>query len=114
MLGFSRLGYRGKELSALNTVRRYRNLLHISDIVKCDGATLDEFVVSDGVEESLFLTFPHEEPMNSDFWLWEEAIKRLCHGTTKIPYQLGKYLEPPHLPRPWFTTTESEVIYRVS
>ena len=75
---------------------------------------MDEFVVSDGVEESLFLTFPHEEPMNSDFWLWEEAIKRLCHGTTKIPYQLGNYLEPPHLPRTWFATTESEAIYRVS
>ena len=93
---FFRLGYRGKELTALNMVQCYRNLLHISDIVKCDGATLDEFVVSDGVEESLSYTFPHEEPISSDFRRWEEAMKRLCNGTAKIPYQLGKYLRPPH------------------
>jgi hypothetical protein len=41
------LGYQGKELMALNIVRRFRNLLHDSDIAKCDGVSLNKFVVLD-------------------------------------------------------------------
>jgi hypothetical protein len=40
-------GYQGKDLKALNIIQWFRNLLHISDIVKCDGQILDEFITSD-------------------------------------------------------------------
>ncbi len=44
MSEFYRIGYWGKELLALNIVRHFRNLLHLSDISKCDGVTLDELL----------------------------------------------------------------------
>ena len=37
MAEYYRIGYRGKDLLALNIVRHYRKLLHLSDISKCDG-----------------------------------------------------------------------------
>jgi hypothetical protein len=49
---FYQVGYQGKHLESLNIMRRFRNLLHLSDISKCDGITLDEFVISDMAEES--------------------------------------------------------------
>jgi hypothetical protein len=40
MSEFYWLGYRGKELIALNTARFFWNLIHVSDIVQCDGYSL--------------------------------------------------------------------------
>ncbi len=67
MSEFSRIGYKGKDLAGLNIVRQYRNLLHVSNISKFDGTTLDKFVTSDVVERSIYHTFPCEEPTASDF-----------------------------------------------
>jgi hypothetical protein len=74
MSEFFRIGYRGRSLVALNIAHRFRNLFHVSDIVKCDGHTIDEFIVSGSAKTSTSLVFPCEEPMNADFWLWKEAI----------------------------------------
>ncbi len=86
-----RLGYHGKNLEALNIVRRYRNLIHVSDIVKCDGQSLDEFIISDSSELSCTHTFPREQPTATDFCLWNKAIGKLCSGTTSLPYTLHLY-----------------------
>jgi hypothetical protein len=72
ILDFSWVGYKGKELAALNiniVWRYYRNLMHNSDISKCDRITLNKFVISDMAEASIHHTFPCEEPTYSDFCL---------------------------------------------
>jgi hypothetical protein len=69
MSEYSRIGYKEKDLAGLNIVRQYRNLLHVFDISKFDGTTLDKFVTSDVVERSIHHTFPCEEPTVSDFQL---------------------------------------------
>jgi hypothetical protein len=90
MAEFFRLGYRGKELAALNIVRRFCNLLHVLDIAKCDGVSLDEFVVSDLAEELIMHIFPRKEPTQTNHRLWNEAITRLCNGSPSLPYMLGQ------------------------
>ncbi len=85
MTEFFRIGYRNKQLELLNIVRRYWNLLHLSDISKCDGKSLDTFVLSDMAETSVQYTFPQEEPASKDFTLWKEAINLLCSGSTILP-----------------------------
>ena len=92
MSEFFIIGYQGKELLALNIVRHYRNLLHLSDISKCDGVTLDEYNVSDCLETSALHVFPREEPTSSNHHLWGEAISRLCSGTTTLPTSLGPFV----------------------
>ena len=109
---FFLLGYHGKELEALNKVRRYRNLIHVSDIVKCDGQSLDEFIILDLSELSCAHTFPREQPTATDFCLWNEAFGKLCSGTTSLPHTLGHFLRKPHLPWSWYTTTEADHLYR--
>jgi ribonuclease HI len=110
---FFRIGYKGRDLAALNVVRRFRNLLHMSDIAKADGTTLDDFVLSDRSEVSVSYTFPREEPTKADFGLWQEAISRLCSGTTQLPYPLGRFLKAPHLPSQWLTTLHATELYFV-
>ena len=53
------VGYCGKDLVSLNIVRLFRNILHLSDISKCDGTTLDKFTVLDYLN-SLLGTCSHE------------------------------------------------------
>jgi hypothetical protein len=71
MSEFFCLGYCGKQLVALNIVWHFCNLLHVSDIVKCNGVTLDEFVVSNSTEVSVSHVFSCKEPTAADFRLWE-------------------------------------------
>ncbi len=63
------VGYRGKDLEALNIVRQACNLLLVLDIVKCDGRTLDKYITSDSTEVSEAHTFPWEHPTEGDFRL---------------------------------------------
>jgi hypothetical protein len=98
---------------ALNILCHFRNLLHVSDIAKCKGISLNKFVVLNLVEELVMYVFPREEPTQSNHRLWEEAIARLCNGSLSLPYTLGQYVQPPHHPLNWFTTHLSEALYRV-
>jgi hypothetical protein len=109
---FHRVGYRDLDLEALNVVQRHRNLLHLSDISKSDGRTLDKFVVSDYAEISRDHVFLREEPTPTDYRLWEIAIGRLCSGTSNIPTALGPHLCHPHIPCRWFTTQEGAELYQ--
>jgi hypothetical protein len=106
------LGYRSKDLESLNIVQRCRNLIHVSDIIKCDGKTLDEFITSDLIEVSEAHTFPWEQPTKSDFRLWNKAMIKLCSGSTSLLYILGNFLRKPHLPWSWYTTAEADCLYR--
>ncbi len=90
--------YRSKDLISLNTVRKFQNLLHLLDISKCNGV-LDDFVISDRTESSSLHVFQQKDPTPTDFWMWKEAILRLCSGTTTLPTVLGRHIRPPHTPR---------------
>ncbi len=114
MSEFFHVGYRGKELEVLNIVQWYQNLLHVSDIVKCDGHTINKVVVSDFSKQSTRHIFPQEEPSNSDFQLWKAAIERLCSGSINIPYTLGAFVREPHLPWKWFTMGIASELYQLS
>jgi hypothetical protein len=113
MSEFYRIGYRGKELLALNIVCHYCNLLHLSDISKCDGVTLDEYIVLDCLEISALHVFLRGEPTPSNHRLWREAISWLCSGTTTLPTSLGPFVRFPHIHCQWFTNEEADTLYLV-
>ncbi len=113
MSEFFCLGYRGRDLAALNIVRLFCNLLHLSDISKCDDSILDKFGISDSAESLVLHAFLQEQPSPFDFHLWKEAIGCLCSGTTILLSTLGRHIHLPHLPVLWFTTTYCAHLYHV-
>ncbi len=58
MSEFFCVGYRGKDLVSLNIVRQFCDILHLTDVSKCDGTTLDKFTVLDYSELSSWYVFP--------------------------------------------------------
>ncbi len=112
MSEFFQVGYRGSNLAVLNIVQRHQNLLHLSDILKCDGITLDEFVVSEYAERLQGHVFPREEPIALDLRLWREAVHQLCAGTSILLVALGCFLQPAHIACQWFTTVDATMLYQ--
>ncbi len=74
-----------QQLVALNIVWLFRNLLRVSDIVQCDGITLEKFVILDATEASQLHVFSREDPTPTDFRLWEEAMSSLCSDSQAFP-----------------------------
>jgi hypothetical protein len=112
MSEFFHLGYQKNDLVSLNILCFFQNLLHVSNIVKCDGCTIDAFVTSEYLEVSIHHTFPQEEPTPADFRMWRDAIHQLCNGTTRLPYMLGHFLHQPHLPTVWYTDSTASRLFR--
>jgi hypothetical protein len=103
MSEFFHLGYQENNLVLLNIVCRFQNLLCVSDIVKCNRSTINEFVTSEFSKDSIQHIFPQEEPTPADFRMWRDTIHRLGNGSTRLPYTLGHFIREPHLPSVWYT-----------
>ena len=59
-------GYRGKPLESTNVVRKYLNLIHLSDLVLCDGITLTDEVLEASGQMDSNVMFPKEKPTRND------------------------------------------------
>ena len=93
---FQRIGFEGTDLVVLKVVANFKYVLHLSNIVCCDGVTVDNWALTNDPGESTH-TFPHERPPHSDFALWQDAICALTHGELLLPRPLGAFLRPPHV-----------------
>ena len=51
---FANIGFAHRKLKSLNTMRKYKQLIHLSDIVCCDGKTVDRNILArePGLESS--------------------------------------------------------------
>ena len=61
-------GYRGDNLESVNVVRKSLHLIHMSDLVACDGETLDLSLVKGNLRSPLEskMQFPVEKPTKRD------------------------------------------------
>ncbi len=113
MSEFYRIGFRGNQLVGLNTVQKYKHFIHVSDMILCDGRTIDPFSLSDEQILSVQHVFSREEPTHANFSLRRSAISSLCEGTTGLPYALGPFVLPPHLEVYWYINLDSSILYCV-
>ena len=59
-------GYRDKTLESINVVRKYLNLIHLSDLVHCDGRTLSDDPLKASGRMATKFTFPKKTPTRND------------------------------------------------
>ena len=110
---FVHAGFTAKlQLVSLNTFRKFKNVFHLSDIVCCDGQTVDQSVLSHEADKSLVHTFPLEQPTAADRSLWVEAIKAITSPSFTLPVPLGNFIREPHLKYDWFTNEAESILYR--
>ena len=56
-------GFAGSTLEALNVVRLDQTVVHMSDLVHCDGKTIDRSILTRQQIRSDLHIFPREEPL---------------------------------------------------
>ena len=78
---FAHAGFAHKDLVSLNTVRKYKQLLHLSDIVCCDGKTIDRDILTREPGFESCHGFPVEWPIAADYKLWDHAIRAISSST---------------------------------
>ncbi len=81
-----------KQLSILNRVRKRKCLFFLSELVLCDGHTIDITLLDGSEGSSRNKTYPMEKPTSSDVSLWMNAIRSLSSASYHLPTSLGAVL----------------------
>ena len=102
MESFILAGYLDKHMVRLNWVQKHKILLHLSDIIKCDGISVKDGFLVDAVGVSRKHIFPLEQPTRADFTLWDEAVRDISSAGLIISTRLGRYLRRGHSHSHWF------------
>ena len=89
-------GYRDKTLESINVVRKYLNLIHLSDLVHCDGKILSEDLLEASARVTTNVTFPKEKPTRNDKSLWVQFLDTLTDGRNTLLEPLREYISLPH------------------
>ena len=74
MSEFVRAGYSKADLLALNIFRMHKMVIHLSDIVRCDGKTIKISMLSASAEKLDAHKFPLQWPTTTDMTLWTTAL----------------------------------------
>jgi len=81
-----------KQLSILNRVRKRKCVFFLSELVLCDGRTVDISLLDGSEGSSRNKTYPMEKPTSSDVSLWMNAIRSLSSASYHLPTSLGAVL----------------------
>jgi len=111
MEAFVRAGFEGKELQHLGRMKNSKHVLHVSDLVKCDGVMIDKGLLGNSVGGESTHKFLLEKPTRADARLWDEAITRICIPTFKLTSALGQYLRLGHRYQHWFSSEDGLCLY---
>ena len=111
MGAFAGVGFEGKELQRLGRMKNNKKVLHVLDLVKCNGETIDKGLVEKLVDGESTHTFPLEKPTRANVRLWDEAITRICLPTFKLARALGPYLCLGHRYQHWFRSEDGLCLY---
>ena len=110
---FDEHGFRGLELESLTIFRHYKCVVHLSDILCCDGKTLDPRILEFTPGASKYV-FPHQRPRQDDWRLWQRAVLLVTSSFRSTRPPLGRFLTEPHAHNQWWISeTDTQLCRRV-
>ncbi len=102
MLVFMDRGHSREELICLNWVRFHLQIIFLSDILSALGLRIDPTVLRCQDPSAMYSTkkWPKEEPMDSDFELWREAVEDICPSRLRI-HSVREFVPETHRIHAW-------------
>jgi hypothetical protein len=101
-LVFIEQGHSREALLRLNQVRVHLQLIFLSDILSALGLMTNPTVLrrqAVGKSHSS-MRWPKEEPTDSNFSLWREAVEDICPSRLQV-HSVGEYMGETHRIHPW-------------
>ena len=111
MEAFIQAGYSDEHLVRLNRVQKHKKLLHLLDIIKCDGVSVKDGFLGDAVGVSHKYVFLLEQPITANFHLWDEAVQNISSAGFILSTRLGRYLRKGHLHSRWFLLEDKTQLF---
>jgi hypothetical protein len=96
MSEFVRAGYTKADLLSLNIVRMHKMVIHLSDIVRRDGKTIKQSMLSASAGISDAHKFPLQRQMPTDMILWTTALRRISSKFYVLALPLQEYISTKH------------------
>ena len=103
--------YKGQDLIALNVFHMYKQVVHTSCIVLCNGRTIDRECLTMTPGHSYHHKFPFQCPTTSNWTLQENALKKISSQYYTFSHQLGDFVSSPHCPKKWTTTHDGHILH---
>jgi hypothetical protein len=111
MSKFIRVGYKRTDLLPLNIIRMHKMVIHLSDIVMCDGKTIKRSILSASAGHSKAHKFPVQRPTPTDMNLWTTALQRICSKFYVLTLPLQEYISLKHSKPSWRLSHNGDILH---
>ena len=108
---FSCAGFVGRDLEALTIFRHFKCVVHLSDILCCDGKTVDPEMLEFTPGKSKY-KFPYQKPRREDWELWKLALRHTTSSHYTLTSALGLFLQEPHQLGQWRISSDANQLCR--
>ena len=95
-----------------NRVWKQKKVYFYSQMLHCDGTTVDTEILSTAPRPPSNMIFSYEEPTSSDFITWRQGIIQLTSPSFHHSPCLGKFLRRPYDKSVWYTNTSRDHLVR--
>ncbi len=111
MSQFIRVGYKHTDLLLLNIVRMHKMVIHLSDIVMCDGKTIKRLILLASAGHSEAHKFPVQRPTPTDMNPWTTALQRISSKFYVLTLPLQEYISIKHLKPSWRLSHNQDILH---
>jgi hypothetical protein len=111
MSEFVRVGYAKAVLLSLNIARMHKMVIHLSDIVRCNGKTIKQSMLSASVGTSEAHKFPVQRPTPTDMNLCTTALRQISSEFYVLTVSLQEYTTLHHLKPTWRLSQNRDILH---
>ena len=111
MSEFVRVGYTKADLLLLNIAWMHKMVIHLSDIVRCDGKTIKQSMLSASVGMSEAHKFPVQWPTPMDMRLWKTALRQISSEFCVLTVPLQEYTSLHHMKPTWRLSQNRDILH---
>jgi hypothetical protein len=111
MSEFIRVGYKQADLLLLNIMRMHKMVIHLSDIVMCDGKTIKRSMLTPSAGYSEAHKFPVQGPTPMDMNLWTTALRMISSEFNVPTLPLQEYISTKHSRPSWRLSQNGDILH---
>ncbi len=111
MSEFMRIRYRRDDLLLLNIMRMHKKVIHLLDIVMCNGKTIMSEMLTYLPGQSNVYKFPTQKPTQVDKALWETALCKISSEFKVLTLPLQEYISSLYTQPHWRLSLEGHDLH---
>ncbi len=106
-----RVGYKRTDLLSLNIVRMYKMVIHLSDVVMCNGKTIKRSMLLANVGKLEAHKFSVQRLTPTDMNLWITALQTISSKFYILTLPLQEYISIKHSKPSWQLNHNGDILH---